>query len=135
MRTLPRLQLAAVGLCRLWGADHVAAQAHVEVGIEAAIAAFIRAYENKRYDILLRFVPDAARRADASGPPLSVAQLQKAWEGEQKQEMDQLTQALRAALPTAKFELLGDRATMAYGSAGSVEFLRENGLWKIEDFR
>ncbi len=40
MRTLPHLQFAAVGLCRLWGADHVAAQAHVEVGIEAAIAAF-----------------------------------------------------------------------------------------------
>ncbi len=39
MCALPRLQLAAVRLRRLRGARHVAAQADVEVGIEAAITA------------------------------------------------------------------------------------------------
>jgi len=96
---------------------------------EAAIHAFLRAYDNQRYDVLLRFVPE--RQAEG----LDEAKLKKAWEGEQKEEMDRLTQALQAALPTARFEFLGDRATMAYGAGGTVEFVREAGTWKIEDFR
>jgi hypothetical protein len=29
---------------------------------------------------------------------------------------------------------MGDRATMAYGSGGTVQLVREHGAWKIEDF-
>ncbi len=49
-------------------------------------------------------------------------------------EMLRITSALRAALPTAQFEEIGDRATMAYGSGGTVQLVREHGAWKIEDF-
>ncbi len=118
-----------------WKIDGSAVDLYSQSTPEAAVVAFIRAYENKRYDVLMRFVPEGAKRGDAKGPALDVARLQTAWEGEQKEEMDRLTQALRAALPTAKFELIGNRATMAYGAGGTVEFLRENGVWKIEDFR
>jgi hypothetical protein len=29
----------------------------------------------------------------------------------------------------------GDRATMAFGSAGTVELVRERGVWKVEDLK
>jgi hypothetical protein len=31
--------------------------------------------------------------------------------------------------------MLGDRATMAYGTGSTVELVREHGLWKIEEFK
>jgi hypothetical protein len=96
---------------------------------KAAVVAFVRAFENKRYDILMRFVPDAEREG------LDDKRLRKAWEGEQRDEMARLVQALKAALPTAQFEHLGDRATMAYGAGGTVELVREHGSWKIEELR
>lgn len=118
-----------------WKIDGSAIDLYSQATPKAAIVAFIRAYENKRYDVLMRFVPDKAKTADSAGPALDQAKLRKAWEGEQKDEMDRLTQALRAALPTSKFELIGDRATMAYGAGGTVELVREQGTWRIEEFR
>ena len=37
-------------------------------------------------------------------------------------------------LPTATIERLDDRATMSYGAGGTIELLREHGIWKIEEF-
>lgn len=96
---------------------------------EQAVRSFLRAFEGRRYDILLRFVPDAHREG------LDAEKLKEAWEGEQKEEMAQLVSALAAGLAEAQVELVGDRATLAYGSGGTVELLREHGSWKIEDFR
>ena len=93
-----------------------------------AIEAFLRAFEKKRYDVLMRFVPDAHLEG------LDAKKLKDAWEGSQKDEMLKTTAAIRAALPTANFEQTGDRATMAYGSGGTVQLVREHGVWKIEDF-
>jgi hypothetical protein len=93
-----------------------------------SIEAFLRAFEQKRYDVMLRFVPDSSLEG------LDADKLRAAWEGAQKEEMMRITSALRAALPTAAFEEIGDRATMAYGSGGTVQLVREHGAWKIEDF-
>jgi hypothetical protein len=112
-----------------WKVDGSAVDLYSQTTPEAAIHAFLRAYDNKRYDILMRFVPERQSQG------LDAAKLKKAWEGEQKEEMERLTQALRAALPTARFEFLGDRSTMAYGAGGTVELVREAGAWKIEDFK
>ncbi len=112
-----------------WRVDGSAIDLYSQATPEAAVRAFLRAYQHGRFDVLLRFVP----HAQAQG--LDAARLEKAWRGEQKAEMDRLTQALEAALPTARFELLGNRATMAYGAGGTVELVREDGAWKIEDFR
>lgn len=112
-----------------WRVDASAVDLYSQATPRAAVIAFIRAYKNKRFDVLMRFVPDDK----AAG--LSAAKLKKAWEGDQRQEMDRLTQALQAALPTARFERIGERATMAYGAGGTVELLREHGVWKIEEFR
>ncbi len=136
-----------------------------------ALAGFLRAFERKRYDVVLRYVPDADREGavatvagpvdvpaapSAAAPSASAAptappaaapakppadsgeltpeKLRAAWEGPQKKEMLEIVQALRAALPAATIEETGDVATMAYGSGGTVSFIRERGAWKIRDF-
>jgi hypothetical protein len=112
-----------------WRVDSSAIDLYSQTSPESAVRAFIRAFQNHRYDVLLRFVPDGKKEG------LDAAKLKKAWESEQKEEMERLTQALEAALPTAKFERIGERATMAYGAGGTVELVREHGAWKIEEFR
>lgn len=112
-----------------WKVDASAIDLYSQASPEAAIRAFLRAFDNRRYDVLMRFVPDGKKEG------LDQQKLKKAWEGEQKEEMERLTQALDAALPTARFERIGDRATMAYGAGGTVELVREHGAWKIEEFR
>jgi hypothetical protein len=113
-----------------WRVDGSAIDLYSQATPESAVLAFVRAFENRRYDVLLRFVPDSERAG------LDAEQLRKAWEeGEQRAELERLTQALRAALPTARFEVLGERATMAYGAAGTVELVREHGVWKLEDLK
>ena len=111
-----------------WHIDRSAVDLYAQDTPEAALRAFLRAFENRRYDVLLRFVPDDKREG------LDAARLKTAFEGEQKDEVERLTQALRAALPTSAIENLGDRATMSYGAGGTVELLREHGVWKIEEF-
>jgi hypothetical protein len=110
-----------------WRVDGSAIDLYSQATPKAAVLAFIRAFRNKRYDVLMRFVPQTKSEG------LDAARLKKAWEGEMREEMEREVQAIEAALPTARFELLGDRATMAYGAGGTLELAREGGLWKIED--
>jgi superfamily I DNA/RNA helicase len=112
-----------------WRVDGSAIDLYSQATPEAAAVAFVRAVDNKRYDVLLRFVPDSQRDG------LGEAQLRAAWEGEQKQDMTRLTEALKAALPTARFEVVGERATLAYGAGGTIELLREHGAWKVEELK
>jgi hypothetical protein len=111
-----------------WRLDGSAINLYGQSTPRQSIEAFLRAFERKRFDVMLRFVPDS--HLDG----LDADKLRAAWEGTQKEEMLRITAALRAALPTAQFEEIGDRATMAYGSGGTVQLVREHGLWKIEDF-
>lgn len=111
-----------------WKIDAAAIDLYNQDTPQTALSAFVRAYENKRYDVLMRFVPDSKREG------LDAATLKRAFEGDQKNEVETLTQALKAALPTANIERIGDRATMSYGAGGTVEMIREHGAWKIEKF-
>jgi hypothetical protein len=92
-----------------------------------AIQGFVRALERKRYEIVMRYVPDSHKEG------LDTTKLQAAWEGHEKDEIQQVIAALKQALPTATIEETGERATMPYG-AGSMQLVREHGLWKIENF-
>ncbi|MFC1641215.1 hypothetical protein ACFL5O_00805 [Myxococcota bacterium] len=112
-----------------WKVDGAALDLYGQRTPEGTVQSFVRAFENKRYDVLLRFVP----ASETEG--LNKAKLRQAWEGDQKAEMQRLVQALKAALPTARFERIGHRATMTYGSGGTVELVHEAGAWKIEDLR
>jgi predicted SnoaL-like aldol condensation-catalyzing enzyme len=91
-----------------------------------ALRSFIRAVEQRRYHIVLRFVP--SRWASS----MSAAKLQQEWEGSKKKEVGLLIQNLRANR-NAKIHMGTNTATMPYGGKYQVRFIREEGKWKIED--
>src|SRR4051812_5715894 len=112
-----------------WRVDGSAIDLYSQATPEAAALSFVRAVENKRYDLLLRYVPDSQQ------DKLTEATLRAAWEGEQKQDMARLIEALKAALPAARFEVVGERATLAYGAGGTIELVREHAVWKVEELK
>lgn len=153
-----------------WRIDAAAIDLYGQATPRQAIVGFLRAFDRKRYDVILRYVPDAEREgvpkptADApaadkpdpdaagaggaapaapgpdpkviesDGGELTAERLRESWEGAQREEMLRITQALKAALPSATIEETGDVATMSYGSGGTVSLVRERGVWKIRDF-
>ena len=110
-----------------WKVESTAIDLYAQDSPRHAVQGFVRALERKRYDVILRYVPDAHKEG------LDAAKLKAAWEGHDKEEMEQVLSSLRQALPTAKFEETGDHATLPYG-AGTMQLVREHGLWKIENF-
>lgn len=112
-----------------WRLDESALRLYSQATPEQALASFVRAFDAKRYDILLRFVPEVDR-AD-----LDEQVLREAWEGEQKVEMEQIVERMRRGLVRPQIELVGNRATWSYGAGSTVELVFEHGLWKIEDFQ
>ena len=110
-----------------WRIDSTAVDLYAQDTPRHAVQGFVRALERKRYDVLLRYVPDAHREG------LDAEKLKAAWEGDDREEMGQVLAALKQALPSAAIEEANDRATMPYG-AGTMQLVRERGLWKIEDF-
>ncbi len=112
-----------------WRVDGSAIDLYSQAAPETAALSFVRAVENKRYDLLLRFVPDSQREG------LTEATLRGAWGGRAKQDMARLIEALKAALPAARFEVVGERATLAYGAGGTIELVREHAAWKVEELK
>ena len=91
----------------------------------AALRSFVRALELGRYNVVLRLVPTRFRAT------VTVESLREYWEGARKAENAKLLEALRANMGAPIVEL-GDEAHMPYGDR-EVRFLREEGLWRIED--
>jgi hypothetical protein len=110
-----------------WRVDAASIDLYAQDTPRHAIQGFVRALDRKRYDIVLRFVPDGHKEG------LDAEKLKAAWEGEEKDEIEQVVAALKQALPTGTIEETGDHASMPYG-AGTISLVREHGLWKIEDF-
>lgn len=92
----------------------------------AAVRSFVRAMERRRYDIVLRFVPNASREG------MDEERLRQSFEGEGREEIERLLASLRANLDNP-IEEVGDRATMSYGEGAAVQLVLEDGLWKVED--
>jgi hypothetical protein len=91
----------------------------------AALRAFVRAVEARRYDVLMRLAPVRFRGG------LSTAKLRAFWEGDQAGPNRPLLRELRLNLTSPIFEE-GDEAFMTYGSNRQVRFVREEGSWCIE---
>jgi hypothetical protein len=91
----------------------------------AALRTFLRALDERRYDILLRLAP-ARYRGD-----LSADKLRQYWEEERKDERLPLLARLRAAVLAPIVET-GDEAHMPYGPDQEAHFVREDGRWKVE---
>ncbi|WP_437909207.1 hypothetical protein WME95_15895 [Sorangium sp. So ce327] len=175
-----------------WRLDAAAVDLYGQATPRQALVGFLRAFERRRYDVIMRYVPDAEKeglvepagaapdeagapgeagsaRAGGEGPAqpagpgaalpgagadaaqkpggrpgtvkaaadagqLTPEKLKSAWEGPQKEQINRVVQAIKAALPTATIEETGDSASMAYGAGGTVAFTREHGVWKIKDF-
>ncbi len=110
-----------------WRVDASSIDLYAQDTPRHAIQGFIRAIERKRYDVVMRYVPESHKDG------LDANKLKTAWEGHEKTEIQQVVAALKQALPAATIEEVGERATMPYG-AGTMQLLREHGLWKIENF-
>ena len=110
-----------------WKVEGTAIDLYAQDTPRHAIQGFVRAVERKRYDVVLKYVPDAHKEG------LDPSKLKTAWEGHDKEEIEQVVANLKQALPAATIEETGDRATMSYGP-GTMHLVRERGLWKIEDF-
>lgn len=112
-----------------WRLDESSVDVYGQRTPRDALRAFVRAYDAKRWDVLIGFVP-AAELSD-----LDQETLRKSWEGELKGEMDRIVEGLRASLERANIEVSAGRAAMIYAGGGTVELVLEAGLWKIEDFQ
>jgi hypothetical protein len=116
-----------------WRIDGSALEFYSQATPRQAIVGFIKAFSRapRRYDVLLKYTPEA----HAEG--LTEERLRTAWaEGRPEgKRIEEVVEAIRQSLPTATIEETGDRASMTYGSAGTVLFVREHGAWKIEDLR
>jgi hypothetical protein len=110
-----------------WKVEATAIDLYAQDTPRHAVQGFVRALERKRYDVILRYVPDQHKEG------LDAVKLKDSWEGHDKEEMEQVLSALKQALPSATIEETGERASMPYG-AGTMQLVREHGLWKIEDF-
>lgn len=111
----------------VWKVDATAIDLYAQDTPRHVVQGFVRALERKRYDVILRYVPDGHKEG------IDAQKLKDSWEGQSKEEMEQVLTALKQALPSSKFEETGDHATFVYG-AGTMQLVREHGLWKIEDF-
>lgn len=111
----------------LWRVDAATIDLYAQDTPRHAIAGFVRAIERKRYDIVMRFVPEAHREG------LDADKLRSSWEGTDKDEIAGVVTALKHALPGTSIEETGDRAAMPYG-AGTIQLVREHGLWRVENF-
>jgi hypothetical protein len=92
----------------------------------AALHSFTEAMRRKRYDVVLRLVPNS----DKEG--LSAERMEQAWSGDEREQVERMLSNLREHAEDP-IEILGDHATMPYGEHLQVQFVREEGLWKIED--
>ena len=92
----------------------------------AALRAFVRAMERKRYDIVMRLVPTQ----DKEG--ITTERMEQAWSGPERESVERMLSALREHLD-APIEIVGNRATMPYGEHARVQLVREGDAWKVED--
>jgi hypothetical protein len=92
----------------------------------AALLAFVRALSHKRYDVVMRLIPNADREG------ITTDRMEQAWSGDQREDVERLLNNLREHLD-APIEIVGDHATMPYGDHLQVQFVREADGWKIED--
>ena len=111
----------------VWKVDSSAIDLYAQDTPRHAVQGFVRALERKRYDVILRFVPDAHKEG------LDAEKLRAAWDGHDKDEIAQVLASLKQVLPTAKIEETGGHATLPYGP-GTMQLVKEHGVWKIEDF-
>jgi hypothetical protein len=92
----------------------------------AALRSFLRAYKLKRWDIMLKFVPSAYAAA------MDQDKMKAQFTGPSQKQIDELLETVAANQGDEIVEN-GAAASLSYGGASEVVFVREDGLWKIKD--
>jgi hypothetical protein len=91
-----------------------------------AVRSFVRAYRLKRWDVMMRFVPSKYRER------MTVEKLREQFEGIHREENATMMNMLEANLELP-ITVEGNEARMPYGDKYEVKFVREEGLWRIQD--
>jgi hypothetical protein len=108
-----------------WRLESPPVQAYGQGTPRAALRSFVRAIENRRYDVLVRLAPVRFRSS------VTAEKLRAFWEGTSSAANRVFLRDLRLNLG-ARIAEEGDEAFMTYGSGRQVRFVREEGLWRIE---
>jgi hypothetical protein len=93
---------------------------------KAALRSFIRAYRLERWDLMLRFVPNSYREK------MDAKKMQAQFTGPSREQMENLINTLEANVDEPITER-GNDARMSYGDRYTVQFLKEDGAWKLKD--
>lgn len=93
---------------------------------KAALRSFIRAYRLERWDVMLRFVPNSYREK------MDAKKMQAQFTGPSREQMENLVNTLEANVDESIIER-GNDARMSYGDRYFVQFLKEDGAWKLRD--
>jgi hypothetical protein len=93
---------------------------------KAALRSFIRAYRLERWEIMLRFVPNSYREK------MNAQKMQAQFTGPSREQMENLINTLEANVDEPITER-GNDARMTYGDRYTVQFLKEDGAWKLKD--
>lgn len=91
-----------------------------------ALRSFLRAYHLQRWDVMLKFVPNAYREK------MDVEKMKQQFTGPSKEPMDNLFMALESSVDEPIIER-GNDAKMSYGERFEVRFVKEDGVWKLKD--
>lgn len=93
---------------------------------KAALRSFIRAYRLERWDVMLRFVPNAYREK------MDAAKMKAQFTGPSREHMETLINTLEANVDEPIVER-GNDARMTYGDRFTVQFVKEDTAWKLKD--
>jgi hypothetical protein len=93
---------------------------------KAALRSFIRAYRLERWDVMLRFVPNSYREK------MNAEKMKAQFTGPSREQMENLINTLEANVDEPITER-GNDARMSYGDRYTVQFLKEDGAWKLKD--
>jgi hypothetical protein len=132
----------------VWRVDGSAIDFYSQATPRLAMIAFIRAFERDRFDVLMKLSPAAHREgltqerlrdawgrvaSDAKGDAKSDGKIDdKAPRRPEGAKIAEKLDVIASKLPTATIEETGAAATLSYDS-GVVKFVRENGVWLVED--
>jgi len=92
-----------------------------------ALRSFLRAIDLRRWDVVLRFVPNEYRKH------MSENNVRDEFEGKESREENSTMRRLLKANLDNHIDQQGDTARMPFGDRYEVRFRREDGVWKIED--
>lgn len=93
---------------------------------KAALRSFIRAYRLERWEVMLRFVPNSYREK------MNGEKMKAQFTGPSREQMENLINTLEANVDEPIVER-GNDARMSYGDRYTVQFLKEDGAWKLKD--